>query len=172
MKKALSLILALVMVFALSTAAFAVGTGEQSMEVTVKVTEVAATYNVEITWEEEQFAFSDVWGGWNTQTHEYENTGWQVSEGIAETAAAEFSVINHSDVEITVAAEYTDKEGLADDALAAQKEIEVELSAESGNNTNTLDTAEKVIYTLSVSGQPANQPVAKFTLGTITLDIT
>lgn len=102
MKKVFALILALVMVFALSGVAFA-GTitavgGTDSNTVDIQITETGIVYHVTIEWTNLTFSYSKK-SNWNVDTHEYENAGGWLNAGVISGAVV---ATNHSNAGVKV----------------------------------------------------------------------
>ena len=75
MKKVFALILALVMVFAMSSVAFAgnitANNGTEQESVKIKLTETTTVYHVTIEWLALEFTYNKE-SNWNVDTHKYE----------------------------------------------------------------------------------------------------
>ena len=110
MKKALSIILAIMLVLSMAvTVCASTGVGQGDSESTaVKGTysekTVKTVYSLDIAWEGLSFTYNAEYKGeWNADTHTYENgtaAGWAAGTG-------KITVTNHSNTGITAVAKYT-----------------------------------------------------------------
>lgn len=180
MKKIIAAILAVMMIAAMSTTAFAAeGTGtlkegenSKSIDVTAKYTEGLDTVNTvsaNISWGAMEFTYHV--GGtktWNPETHKYDVTDtsgeWKV-EGNTVT------VENHSDIAIKVNFAYAKAEGfdgITGTLTVAEDTLDAHPMAADPTSTAA---ADKVETELTLSGTLANT-VTNFTkVGTITVTI-
>jgi len=112
MKKLLSMILAVAMMFALATTVFAVeenvvlngsGVGDQDKNVQIQVNHGGIVYYVNIDWESTLFTYS--YGDWETGLTD--DATYRYADGSWDKTAAEVKVVNHSNDAIEYTAEYT-----------------------------------------------------------------
>lgn len=196
MKKFASLILALAMTFSMCISVSAErvdnGIGSEDMPVQIKVTEGIGgiVYNVTVAWESMDFTYKKAAAGtWNPDTHTYSGgnaAGW-VPNGnqlIAETNAegnytavsSAITVTNHSNAAVTVGAT------LNDGALEAEHNgVALALSYDAADQVlsdasqvayNDVPGADKIAYTLKVSGVPDNSYTSALAkVNTITVTI-
>ncbi|MCC8357441.1 MAG: hypothetical protein LJU34_06320 [Oscillospiraceae bacterium] len=118
MKRAISLILAVVLVFAMSVTAFAAetvtqagGTATANVTATYEEASPAATvYSVEISWGSMEFTYTEAADGtWSSDSHEYTDKGeaeWSYTSG-----ANVVTVTNHSNAAVTATLAYAAKTG-------------------------------------------------------------
>ena len=176
MKKIISLVLAVVMVFAMSVTVFAeavpagniTGGTTGDVEIVIKgesgTDPVAKVYKVELAWDTLTFTY----GGavWNTEELEYENGIWTTAaDSNGDGTSATIKVTNRSNAEVTVSAEmdvYT-KNGVT----ASLSNANFTLTSAEGKDNSTLPTASIAV---SVDGKPTTN--TGFTLGTITVTLT
>lgn len=112
MKKTISLILALTMVLAMATTAFAADittTGNTSAQVTATYKEGfngGTIYGVNISWGNMTFTYTDASKGtWNADSHQYENP--KAAEWTYDSGANVITVTNHSNAPIDVTPSWT-----------------------------------------------------------------
>lgn len=169
MKKLASIILALAMVMALSTTAFAVtmSTGEQDIDVQAKYqddTTTGTVYSVDITWGAMKFTYTETGTvTWNPVDHSYsrETSGTWTPEGNTVT------VTNHSNAEVTASFAFTALE----DYNTVTGNFDVSSKELAAGVVGGYDSADKVAATLSLEGTLA-ESVADFTkIGAITVTI-
>lgn len=181
MKKILAVVIALLMTVPAAVTAFAadggsvtnMGTGEKTIDVIASYhpsnsgtgsDDVGKVYNVDITWENMNFVYTDSGAMiWNPDTHTYFTT----TEGKWDKTEAKITVINHSNVAVNVAIVYTSM-------------VNTGITGAITNGTATLqagkvgkpDEADSMTATLTISGKP-NSSVTKdgIKIGTITIQI-
>lgn len=183
MKKVFALILALTMIFALSSVAFAEnnrdnngeGVGTESTNVKINVKKLDASeepvYSINIAWGNLTFAYE--YTEWNDETHVFDG-GWvkMVDENktYVDSMSADITITNHSNVPVNVDAVYnktnnaTELAGITTNL--AIKTGDVNLSAAAG------ESVEAIAYTFTVGGAPENTEIdANTVLGNITITI-
>ena len=167
MKKFFALLMALVMVFSMSSVAFALGAnkvnestglGAEDGEVKVTVQENAddTIYYVEITWGTLEFTYDMSATKWDPTTHTYresDGTGWATNDN------PKITVINHSNAGVAVTADFddgnNDKQATNFDVTATLTNADVTLeSADVTARYNNVGNAASTTYTVSVSGVP------------------
>lgn len=172
MKKILSLILAMAIVMAMGTTAFAafeatISTGEQSIDVEAKYQDSTTTttvYSVDITWGAMEFTYAESGAmTWNPADHTYtDNTtaAWTASGNT-------ITVTNHSNAAVTASFGF---EALEDyDTVTGSFEIASETL--NAGVVDGYDSADNVTTTLKLEGTLA-ETVTDFTkVGTITVEI-
>lgn len=169
MKKAISLVLAVLLATALPGSVLAVGAGESSsQDVTgqyVSGGESLAVYSVDIAWGNLAFTYTDAFEGtWNPETHAYEGAtpaSWTPNN-------AEITVTNHSNTEITVTPSYRAEAEYESAQLNFDNQSVTVESADNGEDGNP-GTPEKKIITATVSGTLPEGTNNK--IGTITIQI-
>lgn len=177
MKKFLAMILALVLVFSMSTVAFAATTEKSGnltaanlpwksdgKEVNITIGAEAIVYNVDIVWQDLTFTYSNN-QTWNPDTHTHTGTsGWDV-------AAIDNAIVvkNHSNAKVTVSTEKT--------AEANNKGVEFYVTTAGSETLNSavgtaVDEAPSVSYKVELGGNAPNDLTAgTFKIGTITVKI-
>lgn len=148
MKKIVSLTLALMLILSLSTTAFAADLGG-SKDVTAKYEKTETedpVYNVDQKWDDLVFTYSEtVTKTWNPETHTYTEKvegGWDQTE-------ASVTIVNHSNVEVTVSMALTPVEGTGVDVTLTGGNATLAAGAE-----NDVDGAASVTGKLTISGKP------------------
>ena len=192
MKKIITLVLALVLIFTMSVSVFATGANPGTGEVVVDNTDdssapttVTKNNEVTITLSTDDVTPDTVyyvvleWGNlafsykftqkptWNPEKHEYETSGaagtWDGGDTNGVTRANAIIVANHSNVGVVVE---TDVEG-------AKSGITVALTTTDGETLERADTteriahyelADRVAYTINVSGNPTTNAQTKFNI--------
>lgn len=160
MKKIAVLILAIMMLMAISTAAFAatITTGDQTIDVEAQYqdkTSTATVYSVDITWGAMQFIYTESGSmTWNPSNHTYTDSttvGWTATGNTV-------TVVNHSNASVTAS--------LAFDAFNAYSTVtgafDVASKTLKAGEVNGYDTADKVTATLTLGGTLA-ETVTEFT---------
>lgn len=169
MKKIAALILAIAMLMAMSTTAFAatITGGDQTIDVEAKYqdnTSSAPVYSVDITWGAMQFTYTESGSmTWNPGNHTYTDSttaGWTATGNTV-------TVVNHSNASITAS--------LAFDAFDAYNTVtgafDIASKTLKAGEVDGYDTADKVTATLTLDGTLA-ETVTKFTkIGKITVTI-
>lgn len=196
MKKFASLILALAMMFSLSISASAAtintSTGSENVPVQIKVTEGlgGTVYNVTVAWESMDFTYKKAaTGTWDPDTHIYRDgnaAGWVINgnqliaeadaEGNYTAVSSAITVTNHSNAEVNVGAalngnKTTETHDGVMLALSTDADDET-LSDASQVAYNDVPGADKIVYTLKVSGVPGDSYSSDLTeVDTITVTI-
>lgn len=169
MKKIAALILAIAMLMAMSTTAFAatITTGDQTIDVEAKYqdnTSSAPVYSVDITWGAMQFTYTESGSmTWNPNDHTYTDSttaSWSASGNTV-------TVVNHSNASVTASFAfealdaYNTVTGVFDTASKNLKEGEID----------GYDTADKVTTTLTLGGSLAETVTGFTKIGKITVTI-
>ena len=173
MKKVLALILALVMVFAMGSVAFAANAGPNTQDVLINV-QKETVHSFTISWGTYEYTYK--YGTWNEEDGAYESEGWvdEAGKPIVGNPSTTISVTNASNVAITVDAAYAANQS-ANDALDT-----VDAQFVGGNSflpsaVGALAEDLTVEYTLTITGAPkdvADTYDPELVLGTITITIT
>lgn len=169
MKKAIALILTMVLLLSLSATAFAdtIQTGDKNIDVTAQYNQGITTpdvYSVDIQWEGMTFVYNESGSKvWNPATHTYtDNTtaGW-----VDNTAA--ITVTNHSNVAVTAEFTYAPVEG-----TGVTGTLDVSTGELAAGEVNDVDGADSVVSTLTISGVPTETVTAEgVVVGIITVSI-
>ena len=171
MKKLFVITLALAMILAMATTAFAAVTTIDEMPytsskpVTVTYHDGSAavhTYGVVITWGATSFEYTAAGTGtWNPETHQY--TGGDAAAWTQGKNSDTVVIENHSDVEISVTVAFAKKDGYTGDLGCTV----------TGGEVETLDawntTADSKTATYAITGTPASATAGE--IGTITVTI-
>lgn len=187
MKKVFALILALVMVFAMSSVAFATtiesGTSGNPngaddwapyKDVKVNISNASIIYNVDIEWESMTFTYNKTAGTWNPVSHTYDgNPGWQDDD-------ATITVTNHSNAAVTATATFAGdatvvtKFGVTA-TITGSKRIETadqDSYKEDADSDGKADSAPYTVFTVTVTNEPNEDYNAEQNVvGTITVKI-
>lgn len=173
MKKLISTLLALSMLFSLTLNVGAIGAGQSEVgEVKITVApgqeSIPDIYHVTVAWSGAltfQYTKGDVTKNWNTETHTYDDTTGE-GKWDGETSRT-LTVTNHSNVALDVAVTFeenkTSKEVNGVTASIANASFQLESGVD-----KTSATADKDVATLSVSGAPTTD---NFTVGTVYVSI-
>lgn len=192
MKKFACLVLALAMVFSLSISASAAdrvdnGVGDEGKDVTVKVTEGTSgtVYNITVAWGSLDFVYKRAAAGtWDTTTHTYSGgnaAGWQIvsdqliaavdDAGNYTAVSSAITVVNHSNAKVSVSPTLEKEEfnGVALSLTHNAADNILENAAEVAYAD--VAGADQIVYTLKVSGSPADSfvkdtvtPISKITI--------
>lgn len=170
------------------------GIGTKTGEVKITVNDGVDTtvYYVTVEWSNLEFTYQKEGSGtWNPESHTYSDAtsdGWVVStaEGVNDavsgvnndiiTRTDAITVTNHSNADVKVDATFGTTTSSAVTATLSNQDategIAVELeSAAEGTHLNNVNDADKVIYSLTLTGAPGEGESSSFTLGTITVSI-
>lgn len=185
MKKTISLILALTIVLAMATTAFAADittTGNTSANVTATYKEGAnggTIYGVEISWGSMVFTYTDASKGtWNADNHVYENA--KAAEWTYDSGANVITVTNHSNAPIDVTPSWTAGEGYSDVTMTFQVNNETAAkltvaTADNNKGANGAGQAETGTITVIPGGKLINNDstsaTSGATIGQITLTL-
>lgn len=194
MKKIISIVLAVSLIFALALTATAVGNADlnsaingdtsKDVKVTVDGVETAGTlYYVVIEWESLDFTydFKETGRTWDPENHTETYTegaaAWTVntaggqeaiSDGVNDGVKSEITVINHSNTAVSYTAALAD--GTALDG------VNVALSGDSSKTLTTgvgktFATADKGTFAVSVTGAPTARTEATTTVKTVNITL-
>ncbi|MCD8115533.1 MAG: hypothetical protein LUE21_00140 [Oscillospiraceae bacterium] len=173
MKKFIALMLAIALVFALSTAAFAAvtesgGSDSATVYATYAAGSAAQTvYSVDIAWGSMEFTYTGATeGAWSTTSHDYENAkeaAWSCTEG-----ANVVTVTNHSNAPISATLDYTANDGYAGIKGVFDQDT-LSLKSAVGTSPNEAPTATT---TLTLTGALDSATADKVTIGTVKITIT
>ena len=169
MKKLVTLVLAVALVLAMATTAFAATvptSEEQAVSATINHGEANTTnkvYSVNIAWTDVAFSYNAGGYDWNTDTLEYDIPvagSWNDTTGTV-------TVTNRSDVAIDATIEFETEEGVTatikvDETVADTFELGV--GSNSTPTTNTFDISVEVTAEVDLTADT-------FALGTITVSI-
>lgn len=145
-------------------------TSNEYIDVQIKMTEAAAVYNVVVEWDTMQFTYTDG-RTWQPSSHTYTGTGGSWSE------AKTVTVTNHSNRPVDITGAITDSisnDGVTPAISASAASATTLKSADSDGIYASVPSADKVVYSVSVSGDPTVSPdkYADFTdTGVITITI-
>ncbi len=169
MKKITALIMALAVVMSLGTTTFAetVGTGDQNIDVEAKYqdsTETPTVYSVDVNWGAMEFTYTESGAmTWNPATHTYTDS----TEGTWTATGNTVTVNNHSNAAVAVSFSFAALE--AYNTVAGSFDIAAE-TLEAGVE-GAVDAADKVVATLTLTGE-LDETVTEYTkIGTITVKI-
>lgn len=196
MKKFASLIVVLTMMFSLCVSASAAtintNTGSEDMPVQIKVTEGlgGTVYNVTVAWESMDFTYKKAaTGTWDPATHTYSNgnaAGWVTNgnqlvadadeQGNHTAVSSAITVTNHSNAEVKVGAaldEGKTTETYDGVTLALSRDAGDEILSDASQEAYAdVSGADKIVYTLEVSGVPGDSYSSDLTkVDTITVTI-
>lgn len=173
MKKVWTMFLVMMLIFSMTTPAFALGSGEsESQDITISVVngvETPTVYYVVVAWESLQFEY-DLGGGrneWDAVNHVYTQEG--AANARWRDADAKVTVTNHSNVRVNIETlidgsnrkEMNNVVAALDKTTAAIEEADQ--AAYMGVNS---DKAPSAVFTITVSGVPT---AADFKLGKVTV---
>ena len=180
MKKIIAAILAIMMIAAMSTTAFAAeGTGtlngtenSKSIDVTAKYTEGLETVNtisVNVSWGAMEFTYHV--GGtktWNPETHQYDVDSNAVWQAVGNTVTVE----NHSDVAVDVKFEYAPEQAYSAIKCAFDVEESNLAAHPKAADPNSTAPAASVTAELKVTEGTMDSEITSATkIGTITVTI-
>ena len=168
MKKLVTLVLAVALVLAMATTAFAATvptSEEQAVSATINHGEANTTnkvYSVNIAWTDVAFSYNAGGYDWNTETLAYDIPvagSWNDTTGTV-------TVSNRSNADVVATIEFDTAEGVA--ATIKVDEVETDemtlTAATSGETSNTFDIAVAVTAEVDLTAD-------SFALGTITVSI-
>lgn len=172
MKKNISFILILVLIFSLSISVFAAEdentdiTKSANVTGTYDATDVSKVYSVDISWSDLKFTYTGAYKGeWNPEKHNYEGAteaGWNDGEGM-------ITVTNHSNTDITATPVYKATEGYESaNMIFGSNSLKV---ATADNGTNG-EAGHAVTETISVKPSGSlPEGTTEAVIGTITITI-
>ena len=167
MKKILAMLLAVVMLLAMSTTVFAEELESHDVKGTYVVGGTEQTvYSVDIAWGAMEFTYTDAFvGTWNAATHSYD--GATEAKWIA--SGNTISVTNHSNAEVKVKLSFAAVDGLTTVTGSFDK-AELTLPTAEGKALNAAELTGTATLTLSGSLTEAYKTQAKIGSVTVTLD--
>ncbi|MBE6113909.1 MAG: hypothetical protein E7191_02405 [Erysipelotrichaceae bacterium] len=179
MKKLITLAISALMVLSLGTTVFATSTSitdsanfnsidpiDVLVNVNVDVTETK--YKIDVVWSNLVFTYTFDDYVWNPGNHTYstDETGrWSHNEGTV-------TVTNHSNKTVTVDASCPDNIADGVDVTFNMTNGDEELeTADANERLGDEEKADKVVYTVSVNGQPNSRTQQTLTVAEVTLSI-
>ncbi len=177
MKKLLSIILALVLVFSFSLAAFAAyqtdsltGAGTKNQTLYMRVDVASNTYKVDIAWKSLEFKYT--YGSWNTTNHDYTGGQWNTDTTNGQSAVTNgikspVTVTNHSNaaVKYSLSTSASSSNGVT---IAVSPTSATTISAVSEGGSATSNSSAAYVQ---VTGTPTNVQ-ARAKISTITVSLT
>lgn len=150
MKKAITLMLAVLMILSMATIAMAAAPGDsEDIDVTAKYnssTSTVTVYSVDIVWEDMTFTYNEETEKvWNAADHSYSST----TTGEWDKTAATITVTNHSNAVVNVALTYVPVDGTGVSAT-----LDINEKALAAGVEGKPDEADALLATLTVSGKP------------------
>lgn len=168
MKQALSLILVVLMLMAVSTVVFAAEPGEsENIDVTGKynstVTE-GTVYSVDIVWEDMTFTYNETTEKvWNAADHSYTTT----TTGVWDKTTAKITVTNHSNAAVTATLTYS-----AEANTGVNGSLNTTQKVLAAGAEGKPDEADALVATLTISGTPTETVTESgIKIGTITITL-
>ena len=152
MRKAYTIVLAVLLVLSMATTVFAAAPGDsESVDVTGKynstITE-AVVYSVDITWESMVFTYSETTEKvWNAADHSYDTT----STGSWDKTTASITVTNHSNAAVTATVAYSPVVNTGVTGTLNTTEKVLAAGVEGKPNE-----ADALVATLTISGKPTS----------------
>lgn len=173
MKKMISVAVALVVILAMSTAAFATdasATLESLTSQTIDVTgtyqagnEASTVYSVDIAWGSMAFTYTAAYSGaWNTDTHEYD--GYQDAAWSCESGGNKIAITNHSNTPVIASLLFT-----ATESTVSGTFDESTITLDSAVGTAFADAPSQMAY-LTMSGE-LSEDFAGGSIGKITVSL-
>jgi len=152
MKKALTVLLAVLLILSMSTVAFAAAPGDsENIDVTGKynsTTTEGTVYSVDITWENMTFTYNETTEKiWNAADHSYT----VVTTGEWDKTTADITVTNHSNATVTATVNYSAVEDT--DITGTLNNTEKTLAA---GVEGKPEEADALVATLTISGTPTD----------------
>lgn len=168
MKKAITLMLAVLMILSMATIAMAAAPGDsEDIDVTAKYNSSISTvtvYSVDIVWEDMTFTYNEETEKvWNAADHSYTST----TTGDWDKTTATITVTNHSNAAVTANVAYTPVTNTGVTGTLNTTEKTLAAGAE-----GKPDEADALVATLTISGKPnENVTNAGVKIGSITVTL-